>query len=399
MSDYGVDPALMQQLMAFLQANPEYTAKGVQKPVSLTEQAKRTNYQQDQMQSMANPLFAAMLGGGQGFDLSAFNPVQDGVDTYNVPNNPMDNYVNLPDSSEEKKIAVGIQQGLSPEQIVASFRDNQGYVNNKDDKQLDRVRATANGMFKEQSQYRQEIQSVPGFDPSTGQWSAPEGSQHIAGKLSIPKFKPSDAAAIFEKAGLPTPNQQFGPSDFGFDGHQQQGLADQAAQIAALSDQASGAKQSWQDQGGSRSAMHPMLQKALAPLIAPNNSGRPQGENPNTAPSPFAAPNATPDEWAYAQSQGVPTPTSHAPATPQAAGRHAGSGHQTNPSAAQQAAYDKYTKLVTAQRGLERKLATDAKSSKFDEAYANKRSELTAGHGLTPLTLAMLQRSQALQGL
>lgn len=346
-----MDPELMQQLMAFLQTNPEYTTKGVPKPVSLTEQAKATNYQQDQVQSLSNPLFAALLGGGQGFDMSQFADVQDGQDTYKVPNDPMQVYAQLPDGSEEKTIATGINQGLSPEQIVSSFKTDRKYVDAPDDKALSRVRATANQMFKERGQYQQEISSVPGFDPSTGTWSVPEGGTHAAGTLTMPKYKRSDIAAIFDKAGLPTPDKRFGAADFGYDGSQQQGLQDQGAKIAALQSlvtQAAGQRDSARGHVANVHEMHHAPgQKVINPLGDFARSYDAQGKAQITDPQAIA--------------------------------------------------YEKMSKLLGQQRSLERKQVVDAGDAKQAEAYANTRAKNAADHGLTPLTLAMLQRSRALQ--
>lgn len=380
MSDYGIDPAMLQQLMAFMQANPEYTAKGVAKPVSLTEQAKATNFQQDQMQSLGNPLFAAMLGGGQGFDMSQFADVQDGADTYAVPTSPLDAYATADPNSVEGSIVLGIKKGLTPDEITQTFV-KKGLTNTPDDKALDRVRATATDLFNKNHEYQSQVSQLPGFEQGpNGDWQFTGDPQHlVGGKLTVPKMKRSDIATVFDKAGLPTPDKQFSAADFGYDGSQQAGLQDQASQIAALAEQASGAKSDWQGAGGSRTAMNPMLQKAIGPLLA---AQRPRGENSASS---------------MASGYGFDTsPVQHHDPTPQTAGRHASSGHQTAPTANESKAYDDYAKLVTQQRKLERQMAADTHVNNVAKRAANGLADLNAQHGLTPLTLAMLQRSQAL---
>jgi hypothetical protein len=62
-------------------------------------------------------------------------------------------------------------------------------------------------------------------------------------------------------------------------------------------------------------------------------------------------------------------------------------------------AYAQYGKDVTAQRKAEKKFALDARHEQSTRNVAQGTADLAAKHGLSPLVLAMLQRSQGLRGL
>lgn len=405
-----MDPALLQELLAFLQSNGQFTTKGAPKPMSLDEQAKKTNWQQDQYTSLSNPLMAASLGGQGAFDPKVFQDVQDGVDSYNVPSDPMAAYHSLPDGSEEKTIAKYLtEDGLSPEQIVAKF-SNAGYKNATGDKALDRVRATANTMFKARATYQDQISSVPGFDPSTGQWSVPQGGQHIAGKLTMPKYKRSDAAMIFDKAGLPTPDQQFSPASFGFDGTQQQVQGGLAAQIAQLAGQHYNTHKSFMDQAAGdqqQAAQYDQMQQMLQRASA---SGPPAGHDALTPGDTVDAPAGATHGLAIAKGM-APVPQSPLEALMASPEWKNGFGKlskqqvdsmkaasQRSHAPAAGAAYDQQKKtaadlFLATNEARKYKVQSDG-----EKAYADRMNALHQQNGLTPLTMAMMQRVRGLAG-
>lgn len=315
-----MDPQLLQQLLAFLQSTPQ----------SVSGQAKQTNYQQDQLQSLQNPLMTALLGNGGGFDPKAFDPVQVGQDTFDVPSDPLAPYLQFGPNSEEGLIATSLQQGLSPEQIVQKAASQGGAYS--DPKALDRVRSTANQMFKENVAYQNSLSTLPGYDPQSGQWSPPEGGQVAGGKLVVPKYGPSELTQTFDKYGIPTPNTQFTSQDYGYDPQSlQSGVDTLAQQVAALRSQAGQSK----------------AQSQRATAARTTRSAR---------------------------SIGMPNANTATPA--------------------------QYTQDVRALRGAEKQLADQSRYAFLhDQGGTDIRNNWLAKHGITPTSLAFLQRAQGLQQL
>lgn len=363
-----MDPELMAQLWAFLQSSPQ----------TVSSQAKQTNYQQDQLQSLQNPMLAALMGGGRGFDPAAFDPVQVGQDTFDVPADPLAPYLQLPDGSEEKTIASGIANGRSPEQIVQDF----AFTNPDDAK---RVRATANDLFKERSKYQTAIQSVPGFDPSTGQWSVPDGGQYVGGKLILPKLGPSELTQTFEKYGIPTPNTQFSAQSLGYDPSQQSTVEGLAQQVQGLQGAAGESKKTWQE----AQSMDRNNAAKFAEMRKMGAVGSGGGGGSSTS---------------YGSAPGNPGDALYAQELQDAAFRqgkdqkYAGKDPNGMPSA-QALAYGRYTKDITAQRKSERELV---KQNRINDASLNAKrrvAENLSNMGLSPTTLVLLQRAQQLRQL
>lgn len=394
-----MDPQLIQKLLAQLfQTQPQYDSKGNVKPFSLDEQAKALNYQQDQAFSLKDPILSAAATGGTGFDPSVFAPVQNGADTYDVPTDPLQAYLSLPDGSEERTIASGIASGQSPEQVVSSL----GLTN--DPEGLKRVRATANDLFKAKSQYQSQISTLPGYDTQSGQWSTPEGAQVAGGKLHIPKYVPSPASEAFQKAGLPDPTQLFGLQDFGYDQQgQAQKLGGAAQQLQGQTGAADAARQKFQMTANQSSVDKGTLDELQTYLLS--KFGR--DANLDTASSIVAQPATsimggraggmhTTPAMTQAQVAGTPGPAELAKLRASAA---QGNASNYDLSTDRGKAYATYGTEITKQRKAERQLTKDSASDAFHQAYAKKRAALAQQDNITPLTMTLLQRAQALRGL
>ena len=235
-----MDEDMMRRLLASLmQSAPSYDKYGNVEPNDLDYQKSAANWQQDQYALMGDPLSVLSAGQG-GFDASAYQDVQDGFDSYDLPANPLAPYLSLSADSEEGNIAARIARGESPDQIAKAWAE-QG---ESDADVLARVRETANELFKGQFEFEQGMQGVPGMTRGEdGSWQYQGDGNIVGNQVQVPKMVRSKAAQQYDEMGLPTPDLTFGRQDFGYDegrDFQREDDLGQLAQLKAAMDSAKG---------------------------------------------------------------------------------------------------------------------------------------------------------------
>lgn len=387
-----MDPELQALLQQLLTAPPEYDSKGNVKPYSLTEAAKRTNFQQDQMQNMANPLYSIFSGQGS-FDPQDFADIQDGQDTYSIPDDPLQAYLDLPDkTSDESVVADMLKQGAAPSAIVAKFKAN-GVT---DEKQLAKVEKQAQGLFDAHAKFRKVMSTLPGISvDENGDFQLNGDGQIVGDKLVVPKFKRSPAAMAFDKAGLPTPDKQYTPDDF-YKGDA--GAADLKTKLAELAKQTEASKTALDasrrpDPNAGNAGRFGELQKLnglIGVLGGAGTAGHHQG--------PVGADGISDPKINGAGAQGAVQNSDRykqllaSSGQDRAAAFTVGKGQ----TATQKAAEDAYGKNMRAQRIAENQLKEATGTDTQRKAYAQRMAELHAQNGLTPLTLMALKRAQGM---
>ena len=220
------DDPIMALLAQLLAAQPQMDKYGNTQPYDLGYQKDAANFYQDQSQILGDPMMMAMAGIG-GVDPYAFEPVQDGFDTYDLPTRPlMDAYLQSDPSSLEFNIASAIDQRKTPGQIMATLKESGAW--DPGDMDSEKMwRDTVNQLFQENAQYSTSLAQVP----------KDENGQPMT---QVPRYKDSEATAVFKKLGLPTPTQQWGASDFGGDPNYDQN-------VSALAERFSQADQGFND--------------------------------------------------------------------------------------------------------------------------------------------------------
>jgi hypothetical protein len=385
-----MDPELQALLQQLLAAPPEYDSKGRPKPYSLTEAAKRTNFQQDQMQNMANPMYAIFSGQGS-FDPQDFADVPAGEEKYQIPDDPLAAYLQLPDkTSDESVIADMVKQGAAPSSVVAKFKKN-GVT---DEKQLAKIEKQAQGLFDAHAKYRSVMSTLPGISvDENGDFQLNGDGKIVGNQLIIPKYERSPAAQAFDKAGLPTPDQTFSPEDF-YKGDA--GASDLAQKVKQLT-QVTDASKRAVDQ--TRVADPAARDPRIAQLLALRANAEPHGGGGVDVTK------GTPMEQQYARSMMANHPQAPIKNGTSAAYDRAVSakpGARTpvraggNQHTAQRAAEDKYSHDMRSLRIAENSLKDATATDKQRQAYAQRMAELHQQNGITPLALMALKRAQGM---
>lgn len=155
---------------------------------------------------ITNLLDEPMFAGGPGaYDPSAFDPVVDRVDRFDVPADPLAPYMTAAAAdSIEGYIARNISQGFTPSQIIDELNAERKLTSPQ---QAESMTTLATDLFSRQGEYQSKVASLP-TDPTTGQ---PMTEQVT--------YRDSDAAQRYRDQGLPLPTDRFTEDDFSNGGY------------------------------------------------------------------------------------------------------------------------------------------------------------------------------------
>jgi len=357
-----MDPELLQQYLAMmLSASPDGDGLDYQKDAY--------NWLQDQNDLMADPMMA-LFGGAGTVDPYAFAPQQVDQQEFDVPQNPLQPYLSLSETSEEGAIARAIALGMSPSEAYSKLAEVNSLY--KDDPEAaKRARGLADTLFSGYSQYDQQMSTLPDMQRAEdGSWQYQGQGQMQGGKLIVPVMGDSKATRRYTDLGLPTPVDQFGMADFGYG----QDREAESAQLAAMRSRVKD-DQGVKDARGLYDMQRQFDQQAGT--IDFVGDAQPRMRADNSVYSPL-------DDMLQGTDPGYRQKLEEG-------AKRAQSGQAGRP------ALDAY---ATARKNRSTALSdidTAAHGDNFDRLYAQKMTDKHQQAGITPLSLIAMQRALALK--
>ena len=245
------------------------------------------------------------------------------------------------------------------------------------------------------------MQGVPGMARGEdGSWQYQGDGNIVGNQVQVPKMVRSKAAEQYDEMGLPTPDQTFGRQDFGYDENRDLQRDDDLAQLVRLKAAMDGAKGQFEDNIGTQRQIEsfprgpvPLSQKYKD--AAQTSSGVPERSSfDNMAPIGPAFDEGMPKRLLATQMNGAP-PIDRGP-TAQARQQLADLLYAPKKKS-QIEGYDQYRDSARQLRDFEAEANHRELGRRNSDRGAQRMADNHTRAGMTPLTMAALQRMQGLR--